>query len=106
MLDEEFENELGQFIQSMIDEEKNQSAEDLQKKNYYFQLLSEYLRRYHLTPEDDYSNVVPSSFELADGYDKRIEILEDALNKGINIQQSKLYPSILEGVVEDNHIIK
>ncbi len=106
MLDKEFENELGQFIQNMIDEEKNQSVEDLQKKKYYFQLLSEYLRRYHLTPDDDYSEVVPPSFELADGYDKRIEILEDALNNGISIQQSKLYPSILEGVIEDNSITK
>ena len=106
MLDKEFENELGQFIQNMIDEEKNQSVEDLKKKNYYFQLLSEYLRRYHLTPDDDYSEVVPPSFELADGYDKRIEILEDALNNGISIQQSKLYPSILEGVIEDNSITK
>ena len=106
MLDKEFENELGQFIQNMIDDEKNQSVEDLQKKKYYFQLLSEYLRRYHLTPDDDYSEVVPPSFELADGYDKRIEILEDALNNGISIQQSKLYPSILEGVIEDNSITK
>ena len=106
MLDKEFENELGQFIQNMIDEEKNQSVEDLQKKKYYFQLLSEYLRRYHLTPDDDYSEVVPPSFELADGYDKRREILEDALNNGISIQQSKLYPSILEGVIEDNSITK
>ena len=99
MFDELFEEELDDFIKSMIEEEQKMTDDELLKRANYTGLFSEYLRRYHKTVDDDYSNIIPASFELSDDYEKKIQILDDALSKEIAIQESSYYPSLLEGVV-------
>lgn len=77
---------LDNFIQSMLDEEKNESREVTQKKMIYSGLLSEYLRRYGRSVDEDYSDLVLSEFQISDDFDKKIQILNDAfLDNGIPI---------------------
>lgn len=89
------------FIQNLLDEEENIGVEEFRLKQQYQELLSKYLRRLGRSIEEDYSDALPFLFELIDERSK-IKILEDALSKGIAVEQSKYYLDAIADNKEDN----
>lgn len=94
--------ELDDFIQSIIDEQLGVDDETLQKKIVYSDLLTSYLARFGRTTEDDFSDLVLSEFQISDDFDKKIQILQDAIDNSIRIEESTYYPEIQERYVEDD----
>lgn len=98
--------ELSDYVDSIVQGLLNENDEVLQKKMKYSELLTEYLSRYGRTTEDDYSDLVLRDFEISDDIDKKIEILKDALAKGITLEESQHYPEIQEGYGDEGHFFK
>lgn len=100
------QDDLDDFIQSLIDNKAKESPEILQKKVTYTDLLSLYLARFGKTLDDDYSDIVLDEFLIADNVDKKIQILQDALDKDIRLEESQYYYEIQEGYIEEEHFFK
>ena len=97
----EFNDNINNFVGKMIEEnEKSLSSENLDSKIYLNTLLIDYLRKLGRSIEEDYSDVIPVSFELLSN-ESKIEVLNDCLNNQIVIEKSKVYTSLLEGDFEE-----
>ena len=101
-----FESKLRAFTRRILDEEFSKSAETRQKEMFYFGLMNKYLARYGKSVYDDYSDIVKIDFEVFDNLDKKIQILQDALENGILLEDSKFYVDILERVIIDEDDFK
>ena len=61
----EFNDNINNFVGKMIEEtEKELNSENIGSKVYLNSLLVDYLRRLGRSIEEDYSDVIPVSFEL------------------------------------------
>ena len=97
----EFNDNINNFVGKMIEEnEKSLSSENLDSKIYVNTLLIDYLRKLGRSIEEDYSDVIPVSFELLSN-ESKIEVLNDCLNNQIVIEKSSVYTSLLEGDFEE-----
>ena len=97
----EFNDNINNFVGKMIEEnEKSLSSENLDSKIYLNTLLIDYLRKLGRSIEEDYSDVIPVSFELLSN-ESKIEVLNDCLNNQIVIEKSSVYTSLLEGDFEE-----
>lgn len=96
----EFNDELDDIIGKILDENENKLAsEDIGDRIHCSNLLVDYLRKMGKSLEEDYSDVVPFTFELLE-VDTKIRILEECLDKKICIEKSKIYNFCLEGNVD------
>ena len=97
----EFNDNINNFVGKMIEEtEKELNSENIGSKVYLNSLLVDYLRRLGRSIEEDYSDVIPMSFELLSN-ESKIEVLNDCINNQIVIEKSKVYTSLLEGDLEE-----
>lgn len=97
----EFNDNINNFVGKMIEEtEKELNSENIGSKVYLNSLLVDYLRRLGRSIEEDYSDVIPVSFELLSN-ESKIEVLNDCLNNQIVIEKSSVYTSLLEGDFEE-----
>jgi len=98
-MDKEYMDELNQYVKTLMDDLESEDMSTKLKKLTYSELLDEYLIKHGKDKMlDDYSDVVPVMFQISDDYDKKNKILEDAINNGILIENSTLFPDILEHV--------
>ena len=96
----DFNDELDDIIGKILDENENKLAsEEIGDRIYCSNLLVDYLRKMGKSLEEDYSDVVPFTFELLE-VDTKIRILEECLEKKISIEKSKIYNFCLEGNVD------
>lgn len=96
----EYNDELDDIIGKILDENENKLAsEEIGDRIHCSNLLVDYLRKMGKSLEEDYSDVVPFTFELLD-VDTKIRILEECLEKKISIEKSKIYNFCLEGNVD------
>ena len=96
----EFNDELDDIIGKILDENENKLAsEDIGDRIHCSNLLVDYLRKMGRSLEEDYSDVVPFTFELLE-VDTKIRILEECLEKKISIEKSNIYNFCLEGNVD------
>lgn len=97
LFDKSNDKKLANYVNSIIDETTNSfEKENFEVKLKFNNLLMEYFKRYNKNIRTDYSELVPVSFELL-GYEARINILNDCLEKNIYISQSEIYILSLEG---------
>lgn len=93
----EFNDNINDYFDKILDEtEKNLQSDKIADRMYTNSLLVEYLGLLGRTTEEDYSDVVPVSFELLDDSTK-VKILNECLKEGIVIEKAKLYNYSLEG---------
>ena len=97
----EFNNNINNFVGKMIDDtEKKFNSGNIEEQFELTNLIMDYLRRLGRSLDQDYSDVIPLSFELL--YDRsKIKVLKDCLNKGLVIEKSKVYISCLEDNYEE-----
>ena len=94
---QEFNDNIKDYVDKLLDDtEKNLQPDKIADRMYTNSLLVEYLGLLGRTTEEDYSDVVPVSFELLDDSTK-VKILNECLKEGIVIEKSKLYNYSLEG---------
>lgn len=97
LFDKSNDKKLANYVNSIIDETTSSfEKENFEVKLKFNNLLMEYFKRYNKNIRTDYSELVPVSFELL-GYEARINILNDCLEKNIYISQSEIYILSLEG---------
>ena len=93
---------INNFIQAMLDEEERETPELIAKKMTYSQLLRQYMQKHGIDPEDDTVDMIPFDFTVSSDLDKKIQILQDALEQDILLEKSSYYPDILEGIREED----
>ena len=99
----EFNDNINDFVGKLIDETENSfSSKKLDLKIYLNSLLVDYLRRLGRNSEEDYSDVIPISFEFLSN-ESKIEVLNDCINNQIVIEKSNVYTSLLEGYLEEKN---
>ena len=97
----EFNDNINDIVGKMIDDtEKSFSSENIEVKITLNNLMIDYLRKLGKSLEEDYSDVIPISFELLSN-DSKISVLKDCLNNQIVIEKSKVYNSLIEGDYEE-----
>ena len=97
-------SDINNFIQAMLDEEERQTPELIAKRMTYSQLFNQYLQKHGIDPEDDTSDAIPFDFTVSSDYDKKIQILQDALEQDILLEKSSYYPDLLEGTKEEEPV--
>ena len=94
---EEFNDNIDDIVSKIIDDtEKSLTSENIEERKHLNILMIDYLRRIGRTPEEDYSDVIPISFELL-GDNAKISVLKDCLDNQIVIEKSSVYNSLIEG---------
>ena len=97
---------LKSFVAKLIQDDMNLANDNFVKEYDCSLLMTKYLARYGKEPQDDYTDVVRPEFMISNDWDLKKKIIEDALNKGITLEESSYYPGIQEGVREEEHFFR
>lgn len=87
-----------EFTLMLMDEEDSKGSSDIMNDMRLSSLMKKYLEIFGLNVNDDYRDVVPIDFELATDSDYKCRILEEAISKRVRIEETSLYPNLVEHV--------
>lgn len=92
-------SDLDDFTMMLMDAEMSKNSNQLMSDMQVSSLMTQYLNLFGLSVYD--SNVddfVPTEFKLAENSDYKISILNEAIEKKIKIEETSLYPALVEYV--------
>lgn len=92
-------SDLDDFTMMLMDAEMSKNSNQLMSDMQVSSLMTQYLNLFGLSVYD--SNVddfVPTEFKLAENSDYKISILNEAIEKKIKIEETSLYPALVEHV--------
>jgi len=92
-------NQLDQLAAQLIRDLESRDSSELVKQEEYTNKLSLYLGRHNRRIEDDNTDIIPREFTTHENTEDKIRILEDCLEKNIDIDESVKFIDIQEGVV-------
>lgn len=91
-------SDVDEFTLMLMNEEESKSAEDVMNDMRLASLMKQYLGLFGLGFYDDYRDVVPVEFEISTNSEYKSKILNEAIEKRIKIQDTNLYPALVEHV--------
>lgn len=92
-------NDLDDFTMMLMDTEDNKDSNQQLSDIQVSSLMTKYLDSFGLSIYDsEADNFVPIDFKLAENNDCKIAILNEAIEKKIKIEETSLYPALVEHV--------
>ncbi len=92
-------SDLDDFTMMLMDAEMSKNSNQLMSDMQVSSLMTQYLNLFGLSVYD--SNVddfVPTEFKLAENNDYKIRLLNEAIDKKIKIEETSLFPALVEHV--------
>ena len=94
-------DDIDRYIEDLFNDDVI-DQEEFETKAEYQELLGRYLARRNRDIEDNNDDILSVYFQISNDFDTKNKVLNDALEKGIDIEESNYYPDLLEGpVVEE-----